>query len=141
QAINLLIFLPALLFLPGITLSNRIIMPLLAFFGVLIGLSPLLYWDSFQGFANLTNILDYLLIGQQRLYVPNSWRLFLFTYLPSYWAFVIGGFQIIALAFMGLLGVGAGVLAYKKAVSKEIVVLSVLFAILLIVNKFYKGER
>jgi len=139
QSINLLIFFAAALFIPKVNLLQRIVGLLSMGVGFLIPSLPLIIWDSQQQWANLRNILDYLLVAQYRLYVPNSWKLFLFKYLPSYWSFVVGGYATSALFIMIVTFICACVL--KRKISGIMMAFGMVFAILLLVNKFYKGER
>jgi hypothetical protein len=141
-AINLMIFLPAILFIPKLPLKYKVMSILLACLGALVPSLPLLYWDAHQGFANTRNILDYFLIGQYRIYVPNSWKLFLLNYFPFYWGRVIGGNFV----WSGLILFVASGLAYvlaifRKKVSIQMLSLGLIFLILLFINKSYRGER
>lgn len=141
EAINLLIFLPMILFIPKIPLKNKVLFFILSAFGVFLTLLPLLYWDFGQGFANSRNILDYLLIGQYRIYVPNSWRLFLFNYFPTYWSTVITNFPLIGLFLFFASGIIFIAQAVRKKVSAPMLFLSIIFLIMFILNKSYRGER
>lgn len=141
QALNLLIFLGVFFFVPKLSFKFKLISVALAGAGVVLGLLPLLIWDSQQQFANFTNILDYFLIAQYRLYVPNSWRLFIFTYIPHYWMMVIGNNSLVALITMVIVGVTTCTLFIKRKLSVNFVLLLVPFTLLLILNRFYKGER
>ncbi|HSA84446.1 MAG TPA: glycosyltransferase family 39 protein [Patescibacteria group bacterium] len=141
QALNLLIFLALFLFIPQLSWKKKIGSFLLAGFGVLLAYSPLLIWDSQQQFANFRNILDYFLIGQHRLYVPNSWKLFLFSFLPSYWSFVIGHFSILAITIMFTVGITAVIALWKRKFAISVLLMSVPFTLLILLNRFYKGER
>ncbi len=141
QAVNLLIFFPALLFIGSLSFVQRIKSILLMFVGFLIPSLPLLYWDMHQNFANINNILDYLLIGQYRIYVPNNWRIFIFDFVPWYWSFVIGRFYILSFILGALSGVTFLFLLIKRKLKPEITALGVIFFILLFVTRFYKGER
>jgi hypothetical protein len=141
QTLNLLIFLPLLLFIPVRSFGFRVLALFVAGVGVLISLAPLLIWDSQQQFASFRNLLDYFLIGQYRLYVPNSWRLFIFDFLPSYWSFVIGGKSFIALATMGFVGVTMLVALIQKKLSSKLILLAIPFGLLLFLNRYYRGER
>jgi len=109
--------------------------------GFLLPCLPILYWDMHQNFANVNNILDYLLIGQYRIYVPNSWRLFIFNFSPWYWSFVVGRFYAIALAVELLSVLSFVYLTLRKKLKFDFIVLGSIFFILLFVNRFYRGER
>ena len=141
QAINLLIFFPAIFFVLSASIKARIKGFLSLFVGFLIPSLPLLYWDSHQSFANLRNLLDYFLVGEYRLYVPNSWKLFVFKYVPDYWAFVVGNLTVVGLIlFLGSFLLFA-YLSIKRKISPPFAVLGIVFSILLFINKFYRGER
>lgn len=141
QAVNLLIFFPAIFLVRGLGWRKKVLALGLALVGFLLPSLPLIIWDSRQGWANTRNILDYFLIGQYRLYVPNSWRLFVFDYFPDYWSFVAGGFQKIAFILIVLVGFGFVFLVFKKKVKAELLVLGGIFFIWAVVNRYYQGER
>jgi len=141
EAINLLIFLPAVLFIPKMSFKHKINAFLLALLGLFLTAFPLLYWDAHQGFANTRNILDYLLIGQYRIYVPNSWKLFLFNYFPFYWSRVVGNYLPVGLLLFFASGLAFIISIFRKKVSPQLLSLGIIFLILLLVNKSYRGER
>lgn len=141
QAVNLFIFFPAVFFLPKISFRQKIVGVLLMASGFLIPNVAWFLWDSKQDFANIRNFLDYIFIGQYRLYIPNSWRLFLLDFLPSYWSFVSGGYKIVGLLTMVLVGVYLLYAFIKKILPPVLVVFGFQFFILTLVNRFYHGER
>ena len=141
QSINLFIFFPALLFVSAISFKQRVKSIVFALIGFLIPSLPLLYWDWHQNFANIKNLLDYFLIAQYRIYVPNSWKLFIFKYVPGYWSFVVGNFSL-----LGLVLFLSSTLLFlwsflKRKLSKEFTLLGIIFLFLLFINRYYKGER
>ncbi len=135
QAINLLLFLPSILLIPKVNWRTKIIYFVLGIVGFLLPSLPLLVWDSKQNFANINNILDFLLIGQYRLYVPASWKLFLFTQFPGYFAYVTGGIQP-----AGLLLFFASTIWLIRA-RGVIFVLAMIYFVLMFLNRYYRGER
>jgi glycosyltransferase involved in cell wall biosynthesis len=142
QSLNLLIFFPAIFFISGLNISKKITSFFLMLVGFLIPSFPLLYWDSFQNFANLRNILDYFLIGQYRLYVPNSWTLYAVHYFPDYWSFVVGRFLPVAIVLIILSGLAFVYCSFiKRTIAKPLFALGIIFFILFFVGRFYKGER
>lgn len=141
QAINLFIFFPAIFLITSLSIKDRIYSFLLMLFGFLIPSLPLLYWDMHQNFANVNNILDYLLIGQYRIYVPNSWSLFIFNYIPWYWAFLVGRFYLVVLPLEFLSILSFIYLFLRKKLKLDFIVLGFIFLLLLFVNRFYRGER
>lgn len=141
QAINLFIFAPLILLVEKVSIRKKILGILIFSAGFLIPSLPLLVWDVKQQFANTRNILDYLFIAQYRIYVPNSWKLFLFNYFPQFWSFVTGGYRQVALVIMFLTGIVAVISIVKRKVSYLFLLLASVFLILVIINRYYKGER
>lgn len=141
QAINLFIFFPLVLFVPKLSLKKKIYSLVLMFLGFILPTLPILWWDSHQNFANIRNILDYFLIGQYRIYVPNSWKLFIFNFLPSYWFFVEGGYFLISSVILVFFCISVLFLIINKKVNRITAVLFITFFLLLVLNRYYKGER
>ncbi len=145
QAVNLLIFAPSILLVRGISLKNRCFSGFLFAIGFVIPLIPLLYWDSHQNFANINNILDYFLIAQYRIYVPNSWKIYILNDMSYFWGNVSGGSKfLLGFAGMGLVGITGllGLLNIRKIkIKQEVILLAVIFFILLFLNRFYHATR
>lgn len=139
--INLLFYFPFMLFIPNATLRKKVLFIILFFFGFFLMWAPLLYWDSTQAFANLRNFSDYILIGQYRIYVPNSWKIFLLSFLPSYWQNVAGGNIPIASFLMVLSLCTTMYFAAKKRLNKYLMLTGCTFLALLLMNRYYRGER
>lgn len=140
QALNLIIILPFILLVPKVELRRKILFTLLVIAGIIAASLPLLAWDARQQFANIRNILDYFLIGQYRLYVPNSWRLFIFSFLPTFWAYVIGGWYQLGLMAIVVSAFG-GVFSLRNDRSRLTLCLCGIVGIFLVTNRYYHGER
>lgn len=141
QAINLLIFLPAMLLIPKTTIKMKAVYFLLFSIGFIVPMIPLTYWDAQQNFANYNNILDYIFIAQYRIYVANSWKLYLLQYLPDYWSNVVGGNKPVAFIIMVVTFLTFVIQFLRRKLPGEILMLGAIFGILLIVIRYYKGER
>lgn len=141
QALNLLILLPALLFIPKTKWVKKIFWIFLALLGATIALSPLLLWDMQQGFANTNNLLDYMLIAQYRLYVPNSWRIFLIQVLPINYANIIGGNVAMSIPIIILTSIYFIFAQLKTRKLTVITIIGGMLFLLLLLNRYYKGER
>lgn len=139
--INLIFFLVVFPFISAVNLKHKLIHIFYFCTGFWIAWIPLLIWDMNQNFANLRNFLDFILIAQYRLYVPNSWKIFLVTFLPNYWSNVVGGYRTIA--FMLIIGSGLTVTAaiMKGKITRNVLLTSIVFGTLLLVNRYYSGER
>ncbi len=141
QAINLLIFAPFTLLVRGISVRNRLLGAVLFALGFIIPLVPLFYWDSHQGFANINNILDYFLIAQYRIYVPNSWKIFLFQDMSYFMGNVIGGSKIAGFIVMFSLGFAFLLGIFKRKIKLPIFILFIIYFGLFLMNRFYHGQR
>ncbi len=141
QTINLLIFFGPLLLIPQTTIKKKIVMIIVMTIGVIIPSVPTIMWELGQSFANTRNILDYLLVGQYRIYVPNSWKLFLGQFLPQYWSFVTGGYQQIGIIVILITTASFAYKALTKNLESIWWILSGILFTLLFVNRFYRGER
>lgn len=141
QALNLLIFLPVVFLIPKISVKNKILSFFLACIGFIIPSIPLIFWDAQQGFANFKNVLDYIFIGQYRIYVANSWKIYLFKYLPDYWSNVVGGNKPVAGIIMAVTFLTFTLCAVKRKIRGEIFILGAIFGILMIIIRYYRGER
>ncbi len=142
QAINLMVLVLPLLIIPKTTLKTRLFLMVAAGLGSLVPALPLLLWDSNQSFANTRNIMDFFLIGQHRFYVASSWKLFIFSAVPNYWALVVGGVWLIGMALLsGVAALILGRVITTKLARTPLNILGAIFGLLLILNRFYKGER
>lgn len=141
QALNFFIFLPFIFFIPRVKFKKKLIASFLFTLGVVIPSIPLLYWDMQQDFANTRNLLDYMFIGQYRIYVPNSWRIFLFQSLIDYWSNVVGGNKVISGILMLLVPLTIFISFIKRRLPGVITCIAIIFFILLLVLRYYRGER
>lgn len=141
QALNFFIFIPFIFFIPKISVKRKIIGSFLFLIGALIPSLPLLYWDSQQEFANARNVLDYMLIGQYRIYVANSWKIFLFKFLIDYWSNVVGGNKVMSGIIMVITPLTIAYAFLRHKLPGVMTSLSIIFFILLLVLRFYRGER
>lgn len=141
QALNLLLFIVALLTIPKTSLLHKLLAVGFGILGFIIPTLPLLYWDAHQNFANLRNLLDYMLIGQYRIYVANSWKIYLYYFLPDYWSNVVGGNKPMAVIIMGASGIAFTYRLITKKMPYEIFITGFILGIFLIIIRYYRGER
>ncbi|MBI3443102.1 glycosyltransferase family 39 protein [Candidatus Woesebacteria bacterium] len=99
------------------------------------------WWDAtVNGWANLRNFLDYLLIAGERRYVPNRWLSYLFKFWPELWSSVIGGFSIFGYALPLLVAATWLWQVWKKNLNRYIFWLGIIFIINIVVLRYYRGE-
>lgn len=142
QAINLLVYGLVLFLMHKFKVIKLIKSGLVLLAGLVIPNLALLYWDGvYQNWANITNLLDYFLIGQYRFWVSNRWLTYATDFWPNLWANTIGGNYAVGIAFI----VGIAVLVIysllKKKLQKEVFWLGVVFTIQVVLNRYYRGER
>lgn len=58
--------------------------------GFFISFIPFLIFELTNHWFNTRNILDYILIGQYRVWTSNRWLLFLGNFIPQFWSYVTG---------------------------------------------------
>lgn len=109
--------------------------------GFLLPNIPYFWWDAtVNNWANLRNFLDYLLIVQERRYIPNRWLTYLLTFWPNLWGSLVGGSS-----FFGYLLPILALMSFvwqqvKRQLSITTRALLAIFLIKLILLRFYRGE-
>lgn len=141
QAINLLFFAIAVFLTSNFNLKKISQNLVLLLLGILIPSLPLLYWDSQQNWANFRNLLDYLFIGQYRIYVPNRWLTYLFQFWPQFWASVAGGETILGWFFIFLSLIILVQKFLSKKLSKTTSWLGLIFLLQIFLLRYHRGER
>lgn len=120
---------------------RRIIIDIAAYVvGIIIPLLPLLYWDSKQQWANLRNLLDYLFIGQYRIFVSRRWLTFITDFIPETWGNISGGSHILGLVSLLIVGVMLLRYALKRKYSVEFVWILLIFILQVVAIRYYRGE-
>lgn len=140
QALALGIFI-----LPVLFAKEKIITKIinLCFFalGFLVSVLPLIWWDSAQNFANLRNVLDYLLIGQYRFYIPNRWLWHIFDFWPKTVADIFGGNLILGgLMFYASMGLMV-IMWYKRKLNVYLKWILVFITFYFFYLRYYRGEK
>lgn len=109
--------------------------------GVLIPLLPFLYFDLRFNWFETKRIIDYVTIGQYRIYVPNRWLTYAGVYWPKTWAWIIGGKAEIGYLIIGLLCLLTLIRLkdYKKYWNYYLIAFS--FVVSVVLFRYYRGER
>lgn len=140
QALGLLIFGLALVFIKN-SLNTKIKTLGIFILGLLIPSIPYLAWDMRQDFANTRNILDYLFIGQYRIYVANRWVWHLFDFWPGFIADVVFGNKVISAIILYTNLVLVSILLIRKKLSIYLKYVFCFFIFFFIYLRFYRGEK
>jgi hypothetical protein len=140
EAIGLLVFgLP--IFFVGKNVKQKLINLAGYGAGLLIPMLPLLWWDRTQNFANTGNLLDYLLIGQYRIYIANRWLWHLFRFWPETAGDLFSGNRLIGgVALYGSFILGLIFLA-RKTLNIYLKYIFIIFLFYFIYLRFYRGEK
>jgi hypothetical protein len=140
QAMGLLIFGAAPLLIKS-EIKNKIFLFFVFALGAILPMAPLFIWDFGQNFANVRNLLDYLLIGQYRIYVANRWLWHLFDFWPSTFADLLGGNKIIGglIMYFGILSMVAAFL--KQKINRSMKFIFIVFIFFFIYLRYYRGEK
>lgn len=108
--------------------------------GVLLPFTPLLWWDWHQQWANIRNFLDYLFIGQYRIFVSRRWLTFITAFLPKTWGSVIGGNEILGTIVILLTVIGCFYLIMRRRFQIILSWLIAIFSLLIITVRYFRGE-
>ncbi len=144
QAINLLPYYP--ISLGFYYWNNRLVkdnlkLIFVLIFGSFIFLIPLILWDSFRGFANTLHLVGYFKVGQYQIYVPNSWRIYLFSFWPGLLGKLIGGNFTLG-AFLGIFTIFIITIRFfQKKLSLIFLGLLAVFGMQFLMMRFFRGER
>ncbi len=140
QAIGLLIFgLP--LFFIGKKIKQKFLNLLGYGLGLFLPMIPLMWWDRTQNFANIRNLLDYLLIGQYRIYVANRWLWHLFKFWPETVGDLFSGNGLIGgITLYGSLILGL-IFLFRKKLNIYFKYVFIIFLFYFIYLRFYRGEK
>lgn len=112
-----------------------------AFFGFLIPLLPLIYFDSQHNWYDAVSLFIFLAIDQFRIYVPNRWLTYATQYWPDAWSYIAGGNKYLGAAVIGFLGVFTVLNLKKFRQNKTFYLVAVTFIFEVILFRYYRGER
>lgn len=136
QAVGLLT-LPFLLFI--FSKKKKFIFPLSL--GLFFSLIPILFFELNNHWFNTRNIIDYIFIGQYRVWTSNRWLTFAGKFIPEFWSYVIGTPFIISFILMiGTILVFA-IKFFQKKLPLSLFMISISFAVQVIILRYYRGEK
>ncbi len=144
QAINLMLFYPVLLglnFWKNRKIKDNLKLILVLVLGSFIFLLPLLLWDASRGFANTLHLIGYFKVGQYQIYVPNSWRIYLFSFWPRFLGKLVGGNFNIGIFFGIFTGIILATAFFRKKATPAFLGLLTVFGGLFLMMRYFRGER
>ena len=115
------------------------------FSGMLAGLFlssiPMLIFELNNHWFNTRNVLDYLLIGQYRIWTSNRWLTFTFAYFPEFWSYVTGLPKLPSMFLMLSTPPVLIYLFFRKKLHHAFIPLSIHFMILVVLLRYWRGEK
>lgn len=137
QGAGLLVLVPLLLFLK----KDRAKTFLASLLGLFMASLPILFFELNNHWFNTRGILDFIFHRQYRLWVPMRWKTFIFDFYPQVWATFTGGTKWLGLILMFSSAVMLSYRLIKKRMSLSLFLLVFHFLILIIVIRYWRGER
>jgi len=109
--------------------------------GLFLSSIPMLIFELNNHWFNTRNVLDYLLIGQYRIWTSNRWLTFTFAYFPEFWSYVTGLPKLLSLLLMLSTPPVLIYLFFRKKLQHAFIPLSIHFIILVILLRYWRGEK
>lgn len=137
QAIGLLFLIPSMVAIQKPDLK-KILLLLIA---IVIPFIPLIIFDIAHNFYNARSMIDYILYGQYRIYIPNRWLTYMGIFWPNAWAKIIGGSLVLGYLTIGFLTITTFYAFFKKKITKPLLTLIISFLLMLIMLRYFRGEK
>lgn len=119
--------------------NSRVFLAALLVF--LLTFIPLLFFELNNHWYDTRNFLEYLRVGQYRIWTSMRWLTYFEDFWPNFWTFAIGGSRWTSLFFIMATVVLMGWRFLKKTLSKELLLLGISFFIQVIMIRYYRGEK
>lgn len=112
------------------------------FKGLAFTFLPLLYFELLNHWFNTRNMLSYLLVGQYKIYVPMSWKIYVTDYWPQFVSYVLTGTGkwFGASVIAGLIVV-LGLKFLRKDWPRIYWLIALSFLAQVVVIRYYRGEK
>ena len=85
--------------------------------------------------------MDYYIYGKNKVYVPNSWKLYVFNFWPNFWGYIFGFPSQVGLLLAGASILVSLLLIVKRKTSSVYAVVFLFFIACFIFLRFFSGER
>ncbi len=137
QATGLIVLLLFLLFSGRNNLKNFFI----SSFVFLLTFIPLLFFELTNHWYDIRHLLDYLQVGQYRIWTSVRWLTYAFNFWPNFWSDTVGGNYYSSLFFMSFTAILMIWRFFKKTLPKELILLGISFIIQIIIIRYFRGEK
>jgi len=132
-----LIFLPIFFFI----FSRKIRLIPSFLMGLFFSMIPILIFELNNHWFNTRNILDYIFIGQYRVWTSNRWLTFAGKFIPEFWAYTLGAPFILSMIMMVVAAFLIIFRLLQKKLKLSLFLISISFAVLVIMLRYYRGEK
>lgn len=134
-----LLLLPAVAFVLNLRTSVKDIV--LLFIGLVITFLPLLYFNFLSHWHTFWGIIDFIHERGGGIYVPNNWKIYLFSFWPTFWSYILGVPVTIGI-FYAVIVLGAHIYFFiKRQLSSDYLWLIGIFLIFFLGLRYYSGAR
>jgi hypothetical protein len=140
QAMGLLVMVSGIFLVPK-KLNAKIKSLIVFSAGLIVPCLSFIFWDTSQNFANFRNLLDYLLIGQNRIYIANRWSWHILKFWPGYVADLFGGESLLGGIILYFSLALCMFLLFRNKLKTVFKWLLIYFAFFYFYLRFYKGEK
>lgn len=137
QALTLLVLFPTALFF----VKRKLLYVIQAGIGIVISFIPLIMYEFMHSGRISQGLFFYFTQGKNAVYIPNSWTIYLKDFWPSFWSETFGIPLWLGLVVGILVVCTLGVSCIQKKLSKELLVLILIFCIQFLYLRYYTGER
>lgn len=131
------------------------ILPVIAFFfaekkiiylirvglGMLLGMLPYLFYEVSHQFQNTSGFFFYLREGRDAVYLPNSWKIYLFEFWPDFLSFTGGLPLFLVLLLLTLTGMICLVMFKSKQWNKPILLLLLVMSVQFLFLRFIASRE
>lgn len=136
QAINLIFLLIVVYALSSNRLKN--FLPIVV--GFIFPFIPLILFDlSFNNYET-RNLIDYLVYGRNKIYVPNRWLTYAFIFWPQAWGRMLVGVGVFGYLMTILFGSAIIYSLIKKKISRGLLIFILGFLLFVFNLRYFKGE-
>lgn len=114
---------------------------LTTFLGVFFTALPLLFFELNNHWFNTRSIIRFFLYDQYRLWVPNRWLTYAFKFWPQFWSEVTGLPFILSFFSIAVFAVIFIIQTIRRKSSVPMLLIVSHFAVLLIMIRYWRGEK
>ncbi|GIW61542.1 MAG: hypothetical protein KatS3mg089_0394 [Patescibacteria group bacterium] len=111
------------------------------FIGLVITFLPLLIFNFLSQWHTFWGIIAFIRERGGGIYIPNSWKIYLLSFWPTFWSYVLGVPVNIGVLYAILVVGSHGYYFFKKKLSTDYLLLIGIFLIFFLGLRYYSGAR